>query len=91
MSIINIGKLDKAEVLIALFHASQKKKLGAVLVGLSFDKARALLEGDCYFDYLDGFVMKVDLSSDEVDTRLYDRDNGAGAFEKAISLLLPAS
>lgn len=87
MSIINIAKLDKAEVLIALFYASQKIQLGQVVNGLSMEKARSLLVGDCYFDYLNGFVMKVDLSSDEVETWLYDRDLGAGAFEAAISQL----
>lgn len=87
MSIINIAKLDKAAVLVALFHASQKIRLGQVIKELSLEKARSLLVGDCYFDYLDGFVMKVDLSSDEVETWLYDRDLGAGAFEAAISQL----
>lgn len=37
-----------------------------------------------YFDYLKGRVMKVDLSKDELDTRLYNRDNGPNAAEDAI-------
>lgn len=91
MSTISIAGLDKAEVLIALFHASQKKALGQVVRPLSLEKAQSLLQGDCYFDYLDVFVMKVDLSSDEVETWLYDRDLGAGAFEAAISELRAVS
>jgi hypothetical protein len=90
VSTINIAGLNKAEVLIALFHGSQKIRLGRVVSGLSMEKAESLLQGDCYFDYLDGFVMKVDLSSDEVETWLYDRDLCAGAFEAAISHLQAA-
>lgn len=37
-----------------------------------------------YFDYLQGRVMKVDLAGDELDPRLYDRDNGEGAARRAI-------
>jgi hypothetical protein len=40
-----------------------------------------------YFDYLRGRVMKVDLSKDAFDPWLYDRDNGAGAAERAVSRL----
>jgi len=35
-----------------------------------------------YFDYLKGRVMKVDLSKDDLDTRLYNRDNGDNAAEE---------
>lgn len=40
-----------------------------------------------YFDYLNGKVMKVDLGQDEFDPRLYDRDNGEGAAQRAIDNL----
>lgn len=88
MSTVNIASLDKAEVLIALFKASQKRVLGTVITGMSHSEATKLLQGDCYFDYLQGFVMKVDLGSDDVETCLYDRDNGEGAFKAAIAPLL---
>jgi hypothetical protein len=45
--------------------------------------------GTRYFDYLQGRVMKVSLEGDELDARLYDRDNGEGAAAEAISALLP--
>lgn len=46
------------------------------------------LHGDrIYFDYLKGRVMKVDLSGDELDTRLFNRDNGEGAAEEVIAEL----
>lgn len=38
-----------------------------------------------YFDYVRGRVMKVDLSGDELQERLYDRDNGPGAAARAIA------
>ena len=45
--------------------------------------------GECseYFDYVDGRVMKVDLSGDELHTGLYNRDNGIGAAEAVIDTL----
>lgn len=43
---------------------------------------------ELYFDYLKGRVMKVDLSGDVLDSRLYDRDNGDGAAARALAPLL---
>jgi len=40
------------------------------------------------FDYLRGRVMKVDIGGDELDPRLYDRDNGFGAADDAVMPLL---
>lgn len=51
---------------------------------MSAEEARALLAHGTYFDYVKGRVLKVDLSGDEVETWLYDRDNGEGAAEKAL-------
>ena len=49
------------------------------------EEARKILDaGQTYFDYLKGRVMKIDLSRDEVDTQLYNRDNGPGAAERAL-------
>lgn len=49
---------------------------------------QALDEFGCAFDYLHGRVMKVDIGGDELDPRLYDRDNGQGAAFAAIAHLL---
>ncbi len=49
--------------------------------------ARTLLKSHTYFDYLAGRVMKIDLSGDELDPRLYDRDLGQGAAERTIDAL----
>lgn len=54
------------------------------------DPSRAIEDGRgrraLYFDYLNGRVMKVDIdeSVDELDERLYDRDNGQGAALHAL-------
>jgi hypothetical protein len=41
-----------------------------------------------YFDYLHGRVMKIGLNTDDLEERLYDRDNGQGAAERALASLL---
>jgi len=37
-----------------------------------------------YFDYVYGRPLKIDLSRDEMETRLFDRDNGEGRGERCI-------
>ena len=46
-----------------------------------------LLKEQSYFDYLYGRVLKVWIKGDELDSRLYNRDNGEGAAERAINTL----
>ena len=88
---IDISKLDKAAVLAALYNNSKQQGMGFLQVrgriGMTIDEAKELLTGDDdhYFDYLHGRVMKVDLSGDQLNERLYDRDNGAGAAQQAIN------
>jgi hypothetical protein len=99
MSTINIAGLDKAEVLLALYHRGQVQGLGALEAGggLSYDKAKEAVEhaaanagfGEVmYFDYLLGRVIKTEIGHDELDPRLYDRDNGHGAAKAALAHLL---
>lgn len=55
---------------------------------MSVEQAQAILDGgQTYFDYLEGRVMKVDLSGDSFETYLYDRDNGEGAAFTVIRAL----
>lgn len=84
---INIKGLDKAKVLKALYDGSHVHGLGFLQAVSRFtlDDARICLRETNYFDYLYGRVLKVDLSGDSFDERLYDRDNGSGAAQKAIS------
>jgi hypothetical protein len=41
--------------------------------------------GRLYFDYLEGHIIKCDITNDEFDERLYDRDCGEGAAAKAVA------
>ena len=101
MAMVNIKGMDKAEVLLALWQASQMQGmsfLGFLASGeLTLEQAQQEIEDrkhtafdgkdSIYFDYLNGKVMKVDLGQDEFDPRLYDRDNGDGAAQQAIDNL----
>ena len=85
---IDISKLNKAQVLASLYNASYPQGMGLIHFDpapMSEFEAAQLLEKQLYFDYLKGRVMKVDLSKNEFDPRLYDRDNGDGAALSAIS------
>ena len=87
---IDISKLDKAEVLAALYNASQPLGMGFLQYDptpMTAEVARPILEGQTYFDYLKGRVMKIKLVGDEIDPWLYDRDNGQGAAAKAIDAI----
>ena len=91
---ISVKGLDKAEVLAALYNGSRQQGMGFLNLcgaeGMSIEEAAAVIAscGDrLYFDYLRGRVMKVDLTTDEFDEWLYDRDNGQGAAARAIAAL----
>lgn len=99
--IVSIAGLDKAEVLLALWQASQMQGmsfLGFLGSGeLTLEQAQKEVQerkhigfdgkDSIYFDYLNGKVMKVDIGQDEFDARLYDRDNGEGSAQRAIDNL----
>lgn len=94
MDMIDISKMDKVEVLMALYNNAKHQGMGRMgkihfaHKPLRKDEAEAFLEDQTSFDYLRGRVMKVDLSGDELSVDLYDRDNGPGAAEKALSDLI---
>lgn len=85
---IDLKGKDKAEVLAKLYNASRPQGMGflqATKQDMTRGEAAELLaSGQTYFDYLKGRVMKVDLSGDELEPRLYDRDNGLGAAAAAL-------
>lgn len=90
---INIAGLDKVEVLRALYQHAKSQGMGLLHFDpapMSRKESEALLQEGTYFDYLQGRVMKVDLGSDELWSRLYDRDNGEGAAARALQPLLDA-
>jgi len=89
---ISILGLKKEEVLKALYDRAKVQGLGFIQMvpgDMDIEEAKGYLKKYTYFDYLKGRVIKIDLSrDDEFDERLYDRDNGAGAAQRAISHLL---
>jgi len=87
---IDISKHHKADVLAALYNHSQPLGMGFLHFTpepMGHDEAAALIAEYTYFDYLKGRVMKIDLSGNELDPGLYDRDNGPGAAQRAIDTL----
>jgi len=88
MRTIDITGLDKAEILAALYNNSKPLGKGVFHYQsrlMTVQEASVILQEDTSFDYLMGRVMKIDLSSDTLDTWGYDRDNGEGAAHQAIS------
>jgi len=87
---VDISGLDKAGVLAALYNAARPQGMGFMRydpVPMSVEEASELLQRTNRFDYLKGRVMKVEIDGDDIDTRLYNRDNGEGAAEMAIQSL----
>lgn len=94
MDSIKISHLNKAQVLAALYNASKPLGLGQFdPTPMSPQKAQAIIDEltaqarPLCFEYIRGRVMHVDLSGEEFDPRLYDRDNGQGAALKAVQAL----
>lgn len=86
---MNIAHLKKEYVLAALYNASRVQGMGFLQADgkeMTPSEAKQILDEtpDKYFDYLKGRVMKIDLSGDDLNTRLYNRDLGEGAAEDAI-------
>lgn len=90
---MNIAGLDKAEVLAALYNNSRQLGMGFLQVrgtkGMTTEEAQVEINNNpcMYFDYLHGRVMKVGLRNDELETGLYNRDNGYGVAESVITAL----
>lgn len=90
MGTISLAGLNKADVLAVLYNRSKPQGMGFLQYDpkpMTREEAQGYLEKTTYFDYLKGRVMKIDLSSDVLDQRLYDRDNGNGAAASAIDEL----
>ena len=87
---MDISKFDKADVLRLLYNNAQVLGMGILQArdgDMTHEEASELLRTETYFDYVHGRVMKVDLSGDNLDTGLYNRDNGQGAAERALAPL----
>lgn len=85
---IDISQMNKAKVLVALFNRATPLGLGFLHYNpadmTEMQAQTTLDEGQTYFDYVQGRVMKVNLGGDSLDPALYDRDNGKGAARKAL-------
>ncbi|NCE63055.1 hypothetical protein D1159_00315 [Pseudoflavonifractor sp. 524-17] len=83
---VDIKGMDKARVLKALYENSHLQGMGFMQASgpITVEHCAGLLEKQTYFDYLYGRVLKVELSEDEFDERLYDRDCGEGAAQRAV-------
>lgn len=92
---MKIEGLNKAEVLAALYNNAKVQGMGFLQADnkqMTTEEAKTILDesDDKYFDYLKGRVMKIRIAGDEIDTRLYNRDNGNGAAERVIGKLQPS-
>ena len=88
---IDLTGIDKAKVLAALYNKSKPLGMGYMHYppeDMTILQAERLLLDNTYFDYVKGRVMKIDLSGNSLNPRLYDRDNGEGAAERALKHLL---
>lgn len=87
--LIDISKMDKAEVLRVLYNDSKQQGMGFLHARgrepLTHAEAEELLKQGTSFDYLHGRVMKVNIGGNSLDPWGYDRDNGQGAAQRAIS------
>jgi hypothetical protein len=87
---IDISKMNKCEVVAKLFNNSKPIGMGFFQdyePPMTNSEAEKVLDqvGDGYIDYCRGRVMKVDVSGNTLDPRLYDRDNGQGAALRALT------
>ena len=68
-----------------LFNAARPQGFGLLQYKphrlMTESEAAELLKTQTYFDYLEGRVMKVNLSGNDLNTHLYNRDNGHNAAE----------
>lgn len=88
---VNIKGLDKAAVLVALWNHSHAQGFSFFNERtLTLSEAEAMVNSNIKknialnFDYVNGRVIKCDITGDEFDPWLYDRDCGDGAAQRAI-------
>lgn len=92
MDEIDITGLDKRRVLMALYEDARVQGMGILHARrerMTIAEAGELLAPGQphYFDYVHGRVLKVNLAGDKFSPRLYDRDNGHGAAQRAVDAI----
>lgn len=102
---IDIKGIDKAELLAALVNSARplgmgflhddgkpmtkEEAQGWVDSGRAHDHPGLSRQG-LYFDYVKGRPIKSNIGGDELDPRLYDRDQGQGAAARVVASLRSA-
>ena len=93
MSLVNLGKLNKAQSLAALFNNAKTQGMGVLHYNpnhvMTEAEADATLAEGSYVDYLEGRVIKIDFakySNDYIDVTQYNRDNGPNAAHDALKV-----
>ncbi len=91
-TICDIAGLDKASVLKALVdravcNLDDSKRHSFSNKDVSLDECKKAVADATDFDYFNGKPLKVNLSGDQFDAYLYNRDNGSNAAQKAIAQL----
>ena len=90
---IDVSNIDPAALLAALYNNSMPLGMGSLdprsAQQMTVEQAQSLLDnGQDYFDYLQGRVMKVEINGSTLDPWGYDRDNGSGAAKRVVEGLL---
>lgn len=93
MSLVNLGKLNKAQALAALFNHAKTQGMGVLHYNqnhvMAEAEAKAVLAEGPYVDYLEGRVIKIDFDKygeNQIDVTQYNRDNGAFAAQDALKV-----
>jgi hypothetical protein len=86
---VRLNNVTREAALAALFNRAKPQGLGKLQYDnahvMTEEEARIVLMNGDYVDYLEGRVIKVDFKNpEEIDTTLYDRDNGKDAGEGAV-------
>ena len=90
-TMVDITGLDKVELLHELWKGS-RSALFFKIRGIpppEFDAEEAKIVVTDYIDYFDGRMIKCDISGNQADPGLYDRDFGAGAFQRVVNSFHP--
>ena len=93
---IDVTGIPQNELLAALYNRSVQQGMGFLhdrgANGMTPEQAQKELDeaterynGEKYFDYLHGRVMKVGIDGKKLRTRLFDRDVGYGAAAKVVA------
>jgi hypothetical protein len=82
MNVADYG-LTKAQALVALYEGSNVQGMGFLQARsepLTVKEAEKIIMDHPYIDYLFGRPIKIDFRKDDLDTRLYERDNGSADY-----------